>query len=159
MAARPRPRSGSGRLSAEEPTLEVSTDPEAHAGDVARVMAGLRASNLERTGDDDFRSYRAFLRSEGELIAGLLGIAFWGWMEIGTIWVREDRRRRGHATRLIGDAERWGLERGCHHAILDTFSFQARPVYERLGYRVVATLPSYPAPHERYLMTKELAPR
>jgi hypothetical protein len=36
------------------------------------------------------------------------------------------------------------LRRGCTGAFLDTFSFNARPLYERLGYRVFAELKSHP---------------
>ena len=41
--------------------------------------------------------------------------------------------------------------------VLDTFSFQARPFYERHGYRVVGTVPGFPHGHERYFMAKELS--
>ena len=38
----------------------------------------------------------------------------------------------------------------------DTFSFQARPFYEKLGYRVFGTLENHPSGHQHYLMTKKL---
>jgi hypothetical protein len=45
---------------------------------------------------------------------------------------------------------------GAKHAYLDTFSFQARPFYEKRGYRVFGTLENYPDAHSRYWMTKSL---
>jgi hypothetical protein len=45
---------------------------------------------------------------------------------------------------------------GCHHAWLDTFSFQARPFYEKQGYRVFGVLPDYPTGQTRYFLTREL---
>ena len=42
-------------------------------------------------------------------------------------------------------AEREAVQRGCHGAWLDTFEFQARGFYERLGYTCFGELPNYPA--------------
>jgi hypothetical protein len=41
-------------------------------------------------------------------------------------------------------------------AFLDTFSFQARPFYEKLGYHVFGMLENHPAGHQHYFMTKQL---
>jgi hypothetical protein len=46
--------------------------------------------------------------------------------------------------------------RGCHSAFLDTFSYQARPFYEKLGYEVFGTLNDYPRGHQRFYMQKRL---
>lgn len=136
--------------------FEETTDGSAHPEDVGRIMMGLREHNHAQTGDRDFVPYRAFVRADGELLAGVLATAFWGWLHVETIWVAEEHRREGIATRLIGMAEAFGARQGCRRSMLDTFSFQARPLYEGLGYRVVATLPEYAGEHERYFMVKEL---
>ncbi|MDB5536981.1 MAG: Acetyltransferase family protein, partial [Devosia sp.] len=39
---------------------------------------------------------------------------------------------------------------------LDTFSFQARPFYEKLGYSVFGTIPDYPPGGARYFLSKTL---
>ena len=44
------------------------------------------------------------------------------------------------------------LRRGCRAAYLDTFSYQARPFYEKLGYEVFGTLDDYPLGHQRFFM-------
>jgi ribosomal protein S18 acetylase RimI-like enzyme len=43
-------------------------------------------------------------------------------------------------------AEAEAQARGCHSVWLDTFAFQARGFYERLGYRKVAHLDRYYGP-------------
>jgi hypothetical protein len=53
-------------------------------------------------------------------------------------------------------AELYAVELGCTDAFLDTFSFQARPFYEKLGYRVFGVLENHPAGHQHYFMTKQL---
>ena len=65
-------------------------------------------------------------------------------------------RGQGHATRLMAAAEAYAVEKGCVGVVLDTFSFQARPFYERLGYRVFGQLDDYPPGHTRFYMEKRL---
>jgi hypothetical protein len=48
------------------------------------------------------------------------------------------------------------IRRGCHSAYLDTFSYQSRPFYEKLGYEVFGTLDDYPRGHQRFYMRKRL---
>jgi hypothetical protein len=50
-------------------------------------------------------------------------------------------------------------ERGCERAHLDTFSYQARPFYEKLGYRVFGELEDYPPGHTRFFLRKQLRAR
>jgi hypothetical protein len=46
--------------------------------------------------------------------------------------------------------------RGCIGAHLDTFTFQARPFYERHGYAVFGQLDNYPGGHSRFFLSKRL---
>jgi hypothetical protein len=46
--------------------------------------------------------------------------------------------------------------RGCYHAFLDTFDFQARPFYERLGHREFGRLAEFPVGHTRFFLMKRL---
>jgi ribosomal protein S18 acetylase RimI-like enzyme len=66
---------------------------------------------------------------------------------------------RGHdlGSRLMEEAEALALERGCIGAWLTTFSYQARPFYERLGYEVFASLDRSPRDNVRIFMRKSLA--
>jgi len=59
----------------------------------------------------------------------------------------------------MAEAEEEALRRDCRSAWLDTFEFQARGFYERLGYSCFATLPEYPQGYSRYFLQKQLIPR
>jgi ribosomal protein S18 acetylase RimI-like enzyme len=61
-----------------------------------------------------------------------------------------------HGRQLLGAAETYARERGCRHVKLETFSFQARPFYEKLGYEVFATLEDCPVGHREYFLRKSL---
>ena len=54
-------------------------------------------------------------------------------------------------------AESRARERGCIGVYLDTFEYQARPFYERLGYELFGTLEGYPPGYRQYYLAKRLA--
>ena len=93
---------------------------------------------------------------EGRIVGGAIGETNWGWLHLTVLAVSQDLRGQGWGSRLIREIERLALDRGCHHVWVDTFSFQARPFYERLGYKVFGTLPNYPSDQERYFLSKPL---
>lgn len=91
----------------------------------------------------------------GEIVAGLIGATGWGWLEVDTLWVAEALRGQGHGRGLLRMAEAEAQRRGCSHAMLTTFSFQARGFYEREGYRVVGEMVDYPPGAVYYWMRKD----
>jgi GNAT superfamily N-acetyltransferase len=56
----------------------------------------------------------------------------------------------------MAEAEAEALRRGCHAASLDTYSFQARGFYERLGYSVFGIIDDCPPGHSRIYLIKRL---
>src|SRR5262249_16231066 len=100
------------------------------------------------------------LRDEGsgEIVGGLLGETHFGWLRVSILAVAARLRGQGWGQRLMREAERIeAQERGCHDAWVDTFSFQARPFYERLGYRAFGQLEDYPKGQTRYFLTRSLS--
>jgi GNAT superfamily N-acetyltransferase len=51
-------------------------------------------------------------------------------------------------------AEIFARERGCIGMWLDTFEFQARGFYEKLGFEVFGTIEDHPVGMNRYFMKK-----
>jgi GNAT superfamily N-acetyltransferase len=93
--------------------------------------------------------------------AGQVEGGLWGWSEQGRLFVQllflpEQRRRRGLGTELMARAEAVARRRHCRVIWLDTFSFQARPFYERLGFSCFGTLADYPPGGARYFLMKRL---
>jgi N-acylglucosamine-6-phosphate 2-epimerase len=98
------------------------------------------------------------LDANGDIVGGLFGSTQWDWLHIGVLWVAEALRGRGYGTRLVRKAEREARRRGCCHARVGTFSFQAKDFYERPGYRVVGQLDGYPPGRTDYLLRKDFGP-
>jgi GNAT superfamily N-acetyltransferase len=124
------------------------------------VEAILTGHNVAIVGRQPSIPVDFFLKDElGEVMGGLLGNRWAGWLHVKTLVVVAQLRGRGLGRELMKRAEAHAIEHGCTDAYLDTFSFQARPFYEKLGYRVFGTLENHPAGHSRYFMTKHLDDR
>ena len=98
----------------------------------------------------------AIRRQDHAVVGGLIGSVLWDWLHIHVIWVSKELRGDGYGSQLLSAAEKEGLVRGCNYVKLHTFSFQARPFYERHGYSVIAETKDFPQGHSQYLMFKQL---
>ena len=75
-------------------------------------------------------------------------------LHVDLLFLPESLRRNGIGRQLMKDAEREAIRRGCRGAWLDTYSFQARGFYERLGYKIFGTIDDYPPGHSRIFLKK-----
>jgi GNAT superfamily N-acetyltransferase len=91
-----------------------------------------------------------------EIVGGLYGSTALSYLWVELLFVPETMRGIGIGGKLIMEAEAEAVRRGCRAAALDTFSFQARGFYERLGYSVFGKLEDCPHGHSRFYMTKRL---
>ena len=126
--------------------------------EVRRAMvAPLVQFNESRAGPSGSRPLVVELRdADGAIVGGLWGATAYGWLFTQLLVVPERSRGQGLGRQLVSLAEAEAMERGCHAAWLDTFEFQARAFYERIGYSCFATLPDYPRGFSRYFMRKDL---
>jgi GNAT superfamily N-acetyltransferase len=135
----------------------VVFDPYATADMHNFVQTIVDNRNVAITGHAEWYPVAFFLRDEnGEVLGGLLGDIWAAWLHIKTLAVAAPLRGHGFGKELMKRAETYAVERGCTDAYLDTFSFEARPFYEKLGYRVFGTLENHPVGHQHYFMTKKL---
>ena len=93
---------------------------------------------------------------DGNIIAGILGGTYWGWMYVDILWVDKNHRKKGIGSRLLLAAEEEAIRRGCHHVHLDTMSWQAPDFYKNHGYEVIGILPDIPSGNQKYLLMKTL---
>jgi GNAT superfamily N-acetyltransferase len=122
------------------------------------VIRGVDQHNVAVTGLADYYPVGFFVKGRGgEILGGLLGDIWGGWLHVGSLWVSESIRSRGYARELMARAHQYALEKSCTHAFLQTGSYEARPLYEKLGYFVYAELQNHPTqPHARYFLSKRL---
>jgi ribosomal protein S18 acetylase RimI-like enzyme len=136
--------------------IEKETCPSEET--LALVRAGMRRHAESHVPWEEYADLALVVRADdGAVIGAALGETGRGWLHVSVIWVDERSRRQQLGTRLMQAMEAEAIRRGCRGAYLDTFSYQARPFYERLGYEVFGTLDDYPAGHQRFYMRKRLS--
>ena len=139
------------------PADDVKIDDEVMPSDEALVVRGLLAFNVDRLGPADEQPVKFVARdSTGVVVGGILGHTRWRWLYVAKLWVDERARGHGLGTRLMAAAEDLARSRGCTDVSLDTFDYQARPFYEKLGYELFGTLEGYPPGSRQYYLRKRL---
>jgi GNAT superfamily N-acetyltransferase len=119
----------------------------------------LLAFNCSRVGRSDAPHPLILLLSGPDsdaVVGGLYGSTWLTYLYVNLLFIPEQMRRGGVGRKLMMEAEAEAVRRGCRAAVLDTFSFQARGFYEKLGYSVFGTLDDYPDGHSRFYLTKRL---
>ena len=122
------------------------------------ILGPLRAYNQSQTGRNDYRGLAIELRDElGSTIGGLWGATGNDWLFIQLLVVPEALRGQGIGRQLMSLAEAEASKRECSFVWLDTFEFQAKAFYERLGYTCFGQLENYPKGFARFFMQKALS--
>lgn len=134
--------------------IEIHVSDRPTAEESERILQGLIAHNEFHAGPAGARELTVMARRGEKIVGGLIGMSHWNWLHIRFLWIEESSRRLGLGRKLMAAAEQEARHRGCDHVHLDTFSFQALPFYERLGYRLFGKLEDYPPGHTRYFLEK-----
>ena len=125
--------------------------------EIKYIRDALKQFNDESVGKDGHTPLNIVEYDENDnLIGGLLGGTYWGWMYVDILWVHESHRHKGIGLKLLCEAEKEAISRGCHHVHLDTMSWQAPEFYKKHGYEVIGTLPDIPSGNQKYLLMKAL---
>jgi len=91
--------------------------------------------------------------------AGAVLSVYGTWLEISFLFVNEDRRGKGIGKLILKEIEDLARARACTKICLNTFSFQARPFYEKCGYTVVYEKKNYPITSNQYFLEKDIMHR
>jgi len=148
-----------GRIArgAMQATITMTDTPEPH---VRKAIAGplIDFNNTRASQPEDYRPLVIILsnRDTGEVLGGLWGGTNFAHLHVDLLFVPEKLRGTGLGRQMLLQAEQEAIARGCRGAWLDTYSFQARGFYERLGYAVFGILDEYPPGQQRIFLHKVL---
>jgi len=136
-------------------TLQLDENPS--EDEPRQVVDGVRAFNRAAVGRERPRPVASFLRdTDGRIVGGVHG-ELWGTsVHIAAVWVAEGYRGKGHGSALLRAVEEYSAGRGHSLAYVETTSFQARPFYESLGYRVFGELPGIAEGCTMFFLKKDL---
>jgi GNAT superfamily N-acetyltransferase len=121
------------------------------------MMAPLMAYNDSQAGPARGRRLVVQMRDDTKaVVGGFWGYTTYGWLFTEILVVPSSSRGQGVGSKLMQLAENEAVARGCHGAWVDTFEFQARGFYERMGYVCFGELADCPKGFSRFFMKKEL---
>ena len=138
--------------------MEIALKTNYTADDIEAVRGPLSAFNARASGRP--AGYYPFvfhiLDDAGTPVGGAVGHGSFDWVFVELLFVPENLRRQGWGTILIERIEAFARDHKLTGVWLDTFSFQARPFYEKLGYSVFGTLDGHPIGASRHFLSKRL---
>ncbi len=136
---------------AEITLSEIENDPAAKI-----ASDGLSALNAPFIGQFGVKPLSLVVRRQAEdaPVGGAFGRCFGGWYYLHLLFLPEDMRGTGLGSGLLTRLEAEAQDRGCIGAWVSTFSFQARPFYEKHGYALFGSIEDHPPGHARYFLSK-----
>ena len=138
-------------------SLRITRSEAPSDADRKAVLAPLRAYNISQAGDPRIAPVAILLTDDdGKAVGGLWGKTSYDWLFVELLAVPDAWRGGGYGTALMQEAELVARAHGCVGIWLDTFEFQARGFYEKLGYALFGTLEDHPVGRRRYFLSKRL---
>lgn len=138
--------------------MKITVTHEITPEDKEELFTGLRSYNRSFLQNSYFGQLGVYSKDDnGIMQGGLLASIKGRWLCIDYLWVDESMRKNGLGSQLMHVAEEESKKLGCHNALVDTFSFQALPFYEKLGYVKQMSFPNFPElGMQRHYLSKEI---
>jgi len=139
--------------------IELTTAPSAE--DAKTISQGLIQFNHAIVADlEPIKSlvkFSVFSRDpDGNVNGGLRATCFWNLLDIELLWLAEEARGQGIGSLLVRKAEQFAIDKGIEQALVTTTTWQARPFYEKLGYKLKTTISDHPKGHSCHFLSKRL---
>lgn len=121
----------------------------------AAIAAPLVLHNQRSGPSPNTRTVAILLKDDdGAVAGGLWGKIAYDWLFVELLAVAEHMRGRDYGAALMSQAESLARDNGCLGVWLDTFAFQSRGFYERIGYSVFGVIDDHPLGSARYFLSK-----
>ncbi len=138
--------------------IEVTDNP--NPKDLNTISLGIQSFNKNYIGDvateEDFK-FAVFARNDvGKIVGGIRAIAFWNWLYIELLWLKDNYRGTGIGKQLLSNTEEFAVKNNFYRSRLETTNFQALEFYLKQGYEIFGKLDDLPVGHTTYYLKKEL---
>ncbi|HEY2873483.1 MAG TPA: GNAT family N-acetyltransferase [Reyranella sp.] len=141
-------------------TLRVEPRHDLSPAEIDEVENRLYAHNSAATGHHDGQGLGFVMRDDtGRLIAVAAGYTWAGVSELKQMWVDKAHRGRGHARALLTAFVDEARARGVHRIWVASYDFQAPAMYEKAGFKRLATFDGWPEGHVNVILCKYLDDR
>jgi len=136
-------------------TIDFSANPSDQ--EIDAICKGLAEHAEQVMGYSSFEPFGFLAHDEtGGLIAGCTGVLMFGVLYIKLLWVDDVARGKGLGQRLIQKAESFAKDKHCRYITVETFNWQAKGFYEKLGFKIEHVYDGYDADSKFYFLRKKL---
>ncbi len=140
-----------------EPTHTIELSEQGRPEDREPILQALLAYNEAAAPPSNHHPLGLLIKDEaGTTIGGLWGYSRYDWLFIELLIVPALLRGTGLGRTLMQQAEAIARARNLTGIWLDTFDFQARPFYEKLGFSLFGELKDHPRGISQYWLQKRL---
>ncbi|MGV3491045.1 MAG: GNAT family N-acetyltransferase [Devosia sp.] len=124
--------------------------------DIDNVLAAIVESEEVAGRNAGYQQFSIQLSDDAgnPVTGGLYGYQLFDWLFIQYVGVPQSMQGQGVGRDLLARAEAWSRQRGLAGMWLDTFAFQARPFYEKLGFTVFGEITGHPRGSSRFFLQK-----
>lgn len=143
-------------MTLSQPTLRLLRNPDATRR--TAILEPLLAFNAAQIASRMSEPVAILIERGGIASGGLWGRLTYDWLVVELLVVPEAHRGTGLGRAIIQMAEEVARAERCVGLWLDTFDFQARGFYERLGFIAFGELSDHPRGGRRVFLQKRLDP-
>lgn len=109
-----------------------------------QIYEGFSRHAISMIGHDEKFDPVAFIAYDQGCFAGAIVVElFWGALHVKYIYVDDGYRGKGVGARLMEYALKYGCDKACSFAFVETMSFQALDFYRKMGFELEFTRSGY----------------
>lgn len=114
-------------------------------------------TQVQYTSKMDYLPLNFHIKDEqGNIIAGINALSCWQMVHISELYVDENYRGKEIGSTLLNKVESEAKDIGATTSHTDTFDWQAKDFYLKLGYEVFGVIEDCPKGHKRFFLKKRL---
>ncbi len=100
--------------------------------------------------------YNFLVFDEDKLVGGSIGFIKYNWYFLDMLYIDEEYRRRNIGTNLINELENFAKKENLTGIRTDTWDFQAKEFYEKMGFNLFGEIKDCPLGTINYFFEKKL---
>ncbi|HFL3396256.1 TPA: GNAT family N-acetyltransferase [Legionella pneumophila] len=118
-------------------TLKLSFAENPNPDDVQVLTNGIKAYAKQERGFESLDFFACFIRdADNAIVGGCSGGTLYGGLHIDNLWVSEPIRHQRWGTKLMHAALKYGQEKNCAFATVNTMDWEAIEFYKKLGFKL-----------------------
>jgi ribosomal protein S18 acetylase RimI-like enzyme len=138
-------------------TFQVEPRHDLSPGEIEAIEDRLYEHNSHATGRRDGQGLSFVIRDEARQMIGVAaGYTLAGSSELKQLWVDKAHRGRGYARALLNAFVAEASSRGVRQIWVASYDFQARGMYEKIGFKRMAEFEGWPEGHSNVILCKTL---